>query len=66
MFHYRGDGKGQRKVFVNGNLINCVIWANEEKGLVCFNPHLKLSKRSKRRGQFYTRILRGCVTVEFC
>lgn len=30
MFHSVYDGKGNRRVYVNGNLINHVKWANEE------------------------------------
>lgn len=66
MFHSANDGKGLRKVFVNGNEINHVKWANEEQGLVCFNPHKRLSNKSKRKGELYTRLLRGVVRIEFC
>jgi hypothetical protein len=65
MFHYVDDGKGLRYVYVNGNRINCVLWANEEQGLVCFMPHRRLTKKDKRKGEIYTRLLRGAVKVEF-
>ena len=65
MFHYVDDGKGLRYVYVNGNRINCVLWANEEQGLVCFVPHRRLTKKDKRKGEIYTRLLRGAVKVEF-
>lgn len=65
MFHYVDDGKGPRYVYVNGNRIKCVLWANEEQGLVCFIPHRRLTKKDKRKGEIYTRLLRGNVTVEF-
>jgi hypothetical protein len=65
MFHYIDDGKGLRYVYVNGNRIKCVLWANEEQGLVCFIPHRRLTNKDKRKGEIYTRLLRGNVTVEF-
>lgn len=65
MFHYVDDGKGLRYVYVNGNRINCVLWANEEQGLVCFMPHRRLTKKDRRKGEIYTRLLRGAVKVKF-
>ena len=65
MFHSANDGKGLRHVYVNGNRIECVLWANEEQGLVCFMPHRRLTKKDKRKGEIYTRLLRGAVKVEF-
>lgn len=65
MFHSSKDGKGFRHVYVNGNRIECVRWANEEQGLVCFMPHRRLTKKDKRKGDIYTRLLRGHVRVEF-
>ncbi|MCT8090706.1 hypothetical protein H0920_10685 [Acinetobacter sp. C_4_1] len=65
MFHSAKDGKGLRHVHVDGNRIECVMWANEEQGLVCFVPHRRLTKKSRRKGEIYTRLLRGKVTVEF-
>ena len=65
MFHSAKDGKGRRYVYVNGNRIKRAKWANEEQGLVCFHPNMRLSKKSKRKGEIYTRLLRGAVKVEF-
>ena len=36
--HYAGDGLGPRDVFVNGNPIRHVVYANEAKGVVEFAP----------------------------
>lgn len=65
MFHSLKDSRGFRHVYVNGNRIECVRWANEEQGLVCFMPHRRLTKKDKRKGEIYTRLLRGNVRVEF-
>ena len=65
MFHSAKDGKGFRRAYVNGNRIDCVLWANEEQGLVCFMPKRRMTKRDIRKGQIYTRLLRGNVRVEF-
>ena len=65
MFHSANDSKGLRHVYVNGNRIECVRWANEEQGLVCFAPHRRLTKKDRRKGEIYTRLLRGAVKVEF-
>ena len=63
MFHSSKDGKGIRHAYVNGNRIKSVKWANEEQGLVCFYPHSRLSKKSRRKGEGFTRLLRGEVKV---
>ena len=65
MFHSSEDDKGLRHVYVNSNRISYVMWANVEQGLVCFVPHRRLTKKDKRKGEIYTRLLRGNVTVEF-
>ena len=65
MFDSSEDDKGLRHVYVNGNRISCVMWANVEQGRVCFVPHRRLTKKDKRKGEIYTRLLRGNVTVEF-
>lgn len=62
MFHSVGDGKGNRRIYVNGNLINHVVWANEDQGLICYLPYP--FKINKRKGEVYTRLLRGNVRVE--
>ncbi|VFT20944.1 Uncharacterised protein [Klebsiella pneumoniae] len=36
--HYAGDGLGPRDVFVNGNPIRHVVYANQAKGVVEFAP----------------------------
>lgn len=60
--HWVGDGRGRRQVFVNGNLVNDVIYADTVKGIVTFTPHpLRLHKR--KRDEVYTRKLRGSVEV---
>lgn len=63
MFHSAHDGKGIRHVFVNGYRIKNVHWANVEQGLVCYAP-LPL-KINRRKGEIYTRLLRGNVEVEY-
>lgn len=60
--HYVCDGRGLRNVFMNGNLINNVVYANEQKGIIEFAP---LPLRVKRNGEIYIRKLRGVVTVKF-
>ena len=60
--HYAGDGLGPRDVFVNGNPIRHVVYANLVKGVVEFAPH---PLRAKRNGEIYTRHLRGTVIVNF-
>ena len=65
MFHSMNDGIGIRYVYVNGNRIKCVRWANVKQGLVCFIPHRRFTKKDRRKGEIYTRLLRGTVTVEF-
>lgn len=63
-FHHCEDGRGHRQVFVNGNKISRVVWADEEKGIVCFHPE---PLRCHRRGplRVYSRKLRGKVVVVF-
>lgn len=58
--HYAGDGLGPRDVFVNGNPIRHVVYANPAKGVVEFAP---LPLRVKRNGEIYTRKLRGNVLI---
>lgn len=60
--HYSGDGLGSRDVFVNGNPIRHVVYANPSKGVVEFAP---LPLRVKRNGEIYTRKLRCNVLVLF-
>ena len=62
MIHHSGDRRGPRKVSVNGNEIDNVIFADTAKGLVEFVP--KPARVKKNSDTFYTRKLRGLVTVE--
>ncbi len=60
--HTPSDGRGGRYVFVNGNKIDHVIYADTKKGIVKYHPH---PIRIKKGSDFvYTRILKGLVTVE--
>lgn len=50
------------KVYVNGNLVDKVFYADTEKGIVKYYPApLRVNKRA---GEMYSRTLRGKVTVE--
>lgn len=62
-FHSASDGRGPRRVLVNGNEIPHVLWCDTGKGLVCFAPQ---PARIKRPGgdELYTRVLKGSVVVE--
>ena len=62
MIHHSGDRRGPRKVFVNGNEIDGVIFADTVRGLVEFAP--KPARVKKNSDTVYTRKLRGSVTVE--
>ncbi len=59
--HYAGDGLGPRDVFVNGNPIRHVVYANLARGVVEFAP---LPLRVKCNGEIYTRKLHGAVIVK--
>ncbi|MEE4341457.1 hypothetical protein V2J66_07510 [Pseudomonas alliivorans] len=61
-FHSAGDGRGYRRVFVNGNEITQVLWCDTEAGVVVFAPQPMRVKRTAR-DEVYTRRLRGRVTV---
>lgn len=60
--HSPFDGRGRRRVFVNGNEVNWAIWADTQRGLVCYAPRPFKMKRNS--DEIYTRMLRGQVTVE--
>ena len=62
-FHHYNDGRGKRRVYVNGNEIERVIWCDTEQGIAVYSPK---PFRLKRPGgqELYTRRLRGRVTVE--
>lgn len=61
-FHHASDGRGKRRVFVNGNEIERVLWCDTSRGIAVFYPY---PYRIKRSGdEVYTRRVRGSVTVE--
>jgi hypothetical protein len=63
-FHYVDDGRGKRRVFVNGNEIKRCVWADVKRGIACFYPYpFRVHKR--KRDEVYSRKLRGVITVEF-
>ena len=64
-FHTYGDGRGARRVYVNGNEVSRVVWANCDQGIVCFIPPGKKRIKRPERDRVYARILRGSVRVEF-
>lgn len=63
-FHHFEDGRGRRQILVNGNRISRVIWADEEKGVLCFHPY-PLRRHSRDPFSVYSRKLRGKITVLF-
>lgn len=58
--HHPDDGRGVRDVFVNGNAIEHVVWADTRAGVVWFCP---LPIRITPAGEAYQRRLRGRVEV---
>ncbi|MGP9823758.1 hypothetical protein ACT048_04685 [Ectopseudomonas khazarica] len=60
--HTPNDGRGSRDVFVNGNRIDNVSWADVRAGVVWFAPE---PIRATRREDVYCRRLRGHVEVVF-
>ena len=61
-FHHYNDGRGIRRVYVNGNEVDFVIWCDTARGIAVFAPR---PYRANRAGdEVYTRRLRGTVTVE--
>lgn len=62
-FHQLADGRGNRRVFVNGNQIDNVLWCDTAAGVVVYSPGPFKVKRPGR-DEVYTRRLRGVVTVE--
>ncbi len=61
-FHRHADGRGNRRVFVNGNPIDNVLWCDTAAGVCVYAPH---PVKAKRPGldEVYTRRLRGAVMV---
>ena len=62
-FHHYNDGRGRRRVYVNGHEVSHVKWCDTDKGIAIYCP---LPLRLKRPGsdEVYTRRLKGAVTVE--
>ncbi|MDC3739656.1 hypothetical protein KDL21_01295 [Pseudomonas syringae pv. syringae] len=61
-FHSVGDGRGLRRVFVNGNEIDNVLWCDTAVGIAVYAPKPVRAKRPARE-EVYTRRLRGQVSV---
>ncbi len=61
--HHISDGRGKRKIFVNGNEVHRCVLADTAKGIVKYHPHPVRVK--KGTDEIYTRTLKGVVTVEF-
>lgn len=61
-FHRHADGRGNRRVFVNGNPVDNVLWCDTAAGVCVYSPR---PFKVKRPGgdEVYTRRLRGVVTV---
>lgn len=62
-FHRHADGRGNRRVFVNGNSVDNVLWCDTAAGVCVYAPRPVKAKRPGRE-QIYTRRLLGTVTVE--
>lgn len=60
--HHPSDGRGPRRVFVNGNPVPNCTYADTEKGIV--RCHLNPPRIKKNSSYFYERTLRGKVIVE--
>lgn len=61
--HYVGDGRrGAREVYLNGERIEHVTYADTKKGIIRYNPH---PLRFKPNGEIQSRTLRGVVEVMF-
>ena len=61
-FHHYNDGRGKRRVYVNGNEIDRVVWCDTSTGIAVFSPYP--FRLNRKRDGVYTRRLRGVVTVE--
>lgn len=62
-FHCHADGRGPRRVFVNGNQVDNVLWCDTAAGVCVYVPRPVKVKRPAH-DEIYTRRLRGVVTVE--
>lgn len=63
-FHHWNDGLGLRKVTVNGNEIDRVVWADTDRGLLVYYPS-PVRPHKKKRDEAYSRRLRGKIEVTF-
>ncbi|HFF8583687.1 TPA: hypothetical protein ACGEYN_000604 [Raoultella ornithinolytica] len=63
--HFVGDGLGPRKVFVNGNQIDGVFFADIQLGIVRYHPR-PFRAHKRRKGELYERTLKGRVEVVPC
>ncbi len=61
-FHYVGDGRGRRRVFVNGNEIKNVVWADITHGTLLYHP-FPFRQHKNIRDEVYARRLRGRIEV---
>jgi len=59
--HTPHDGRGLRHVFVNGNKIDRVIYADTKRGVVRYLPYPVRLHRNRQ--EVYSRVLRGNVEV---
>lgn len=62
-FHGHSDGRGDRRVAVNGVEVLNVLWCDTRTGVVIFAPSPVRIKRPEG-DVVYTRRLRGTVTVK--
>ena len=62
--HRPYDGRGNRRIFVNGNEVRNVFYANEKKGIVKFYPR-PLRVKKPECDEAYSRTLKGSVKVDF-
>ena len=62
--HKLHDGRGNRDVFVNGNKVSEVTFADEDSGVVWFYPEPVRVMRHNNQ-ELYKRKLKGVVTVRF-
>lgn len=61
-FHHAGDGRGARRVFVNGIEVQRAIWCDTAAGVCVYAP-MPIKPKRPAREEIYTRRLRGVVTV---
>jgi len=59
--HKPDDGRGARDVFVNGNFVECAVYADTRLGFVIYTP--RPFRRAKNKDYVYTRKLKGRVEV---